>query len=54
MSFCVRACSGLGINYFLDGRYRSLTMALNTKGQMFGVPANTDSISNWLQNADIV
>lgn len=29
-------------------------MALNTKGQMFGVPADTDSISNWLQNADIV
>jgi len=34
----------------LDGSYRSLTMALNTEGQVFGVPTNTDSVSNWLQN----
>lgn len=25
-------------------------MALNTEGQVLGVPANTDSVSNWLQN----
>lgn len=29
-------------------------MALKTIGQLFGVPANTDGMFNWIQNADII
>lgn len=29
-------------------------MALKTIGQLFGVSANTDGMSNWIQNAEII